>query len=290
MADFKIITDSCCDLSSAMAQELSLDVFPMMFVNDSKEYQNFLDGRELSSKNFYKGLRGGAMATTVAINPTQWSEMARPHLNAGMDVLILAFSSGLSVTANNALLAAEELREEFPERKILVVDTLAASMGQGLLCYHVAQKRISGAGIEETCAYAEELKLQLCHWFTVDDLHFLKRGGRVSSATAVVGSLLQIKPVLHVDDEGHLTNVSKARGRRASLNALVEEMGKTATDPEEQVIFISHGDCLEDAEYVRDAVVERFGVKEVHINPIGPVIGAHAGPGTVALFFVGKKR
>ena len=290
MADFKILTDSCCDLSAAMAEELELDVFPMTFVYSGKEYQHHLDHRMMDNHKFYEGLRAGASATTVAVNPAEWSGMARPYLQQGLDILILAFSSGLSATAANARLAATELAEEFPERKILVVDTLCASMGEGLFCYHVAKKRLSGATLEETRDYAESIKLQLCHWFTVDDLHFLKRGGRVSSTAAVVGTMLQIKPVLHVDNDGHLIPVSKVRGRRASLNGLVNEMMKTAIDPEHQTVFISHGDCLEDAEYVRRQVLEKLHVNEVFLNPIGPVIGAHSGPGTVALFFLGNKR
>lgn len=290
MADFKILTDSCCDLSPELAEELELDVFPMTFVSSDKECRHYLDHRNMNNHAFYDSLRNGANVTTMAVNPTEWAELARPHLQKGLDVLILAFSSGLSVTASNALLAASELAEEFPDRKIVVVDTLAASMGEGLFCYYVAKKRQSGATLEETAAYAEEIKLKVAHWFTVDDLFFLKRGGRVSGTVAVVGTMLQIKPVLHVDDEGHLVSVSKARGRKASLNALVKEMAATAIDPKEQTIFISHGDCLKDAEYVKDQIMEKIGVKEVYINPIGPVIGAHSGPGTVALFFLGSKR
>ena len=290
MTDFKILTDSCCDLSPALAKDLELDVFPMTFVLSGQEYQNHLDDRMMANRDFYDRLRGGETATTVAVNPSEWADLARPYLQQGLDVLILAFSSGLSTTAHNALMAAEELREEFPDRRVEVVDTLCASMGEGLFCHHVARKRLSGASLDETKAYAESIKLQLCHWFTVDDLHFLKRGGRVSSTAAVVGTMLQIKPVLHVDDAGHLIPVSKVRGRKASLNALVSEMAKTALNPQEQTVFISHGDCLADAEYVRDQILEKLQVREVVINPIGPVIGAHSGPGTVALFFLGARR
>ena len=290
MTDFKILTDSCSDLSPALVQELELDVFPMTFILSGQEYQNYPDDRMMANRTFYDRLRGGEMATTVAVNPSQWIELARPHLEKGLDVLILAFSSGLSTTAHNARMAAEELLEEFPDRRVEVVDTLCASMGEGLFCYHVAKKRLSGATLDETRDYAESIKLNLCHWFTVDDLHFLKRGGRVSSTAAVVGTMLQIKPVLHVDDAGHLIPVSKARGRRASLNNLVTEMMKTAMDPARQTVFISHGDCLEDAEYVQRQVQEKLGVREIYVNPIGPIIGAHSGPGTVALFFLGAKR
>ncbi len=290
MADFKILTDSCGDLSPALITQLELDVFPMFFRLGRKDYQNYPDDRELSNRVFYDNLRDGQVATTVAVNPAQWSELARPHLEAGKDILILAFSSGLSTTYQSACLAAEELREEFPDRKIEVVDSLCASMGEGLFCYHVARKRQSGATLEETKEYALSIRLKLCHWFTVDDLYFLKRGGRVSSTAALVGTMLQIKPVLHVDDEGHLIPVTKVRGRKAALNQLVKEMEATATDPENQTVFISHGDCIEDAQYVKKLIQEKLGTRNIILNPIGPVIGAHSGPGTVALFFLGSKR
>ncbi len=290
MADFKILTDSCGDLSPALITQLELDVFPMFFHLGGKDYQNYPDDRELSNRVFYDTLRDGQVATTVAVNPAQWSDLARPHLEAGKDILILAFSSGLSTTYQSACLAAEELREEFPDRKIEAVDSLCASMGEGLFCYHVARKRQSGATLEETKEYALSIRLQLCHWFTVDDLYFLKRGGRVSSTAALVGTMLQIKPVLHVDDEGHLIPVTKVRGRKAALNQLVKEMEATATDPENQTVFISHGDCIEDAQYVKKLIQEKLGTRNIILNPIGPVIGAHSGPGTVALFFLGSKR
>lgn len=290
MADFKILTDSCGDLSPALITQLELDVFPMFFRLGDKDYQNYPDDRQMSNRVFYDNLRDGQLATTVAVNPDQWSTMARPYLTEGKDVLILAFSSGLSTTYQSACLAAEELREAFPDRKIEVVDSLCASMGEGLFCYHVARKRQSGATLEETRDFALSIRLQVCHWFTVDDLHFLKRGGRVSSTAALVGTMLQIKPVLHVDDEGHLIPVSKVRGRKAALNQLVKEMEATATNPAEQTVFISHGDCLEDAQYVRKLIQEKLGTRNVILNPIGPVIGAHSGPGTVALFFLGTKR
>ena len=211
-------------------------------------------------------------------------------LQAGRDVLVLAFSSGLSATFQSSKLAVEELSEKYPERKLYTVDTLCASLGQGLLVWYAAQERKKGRTIEEVRDWAEANKLSLCHQFTVDDLHFLKRGGRISATTAVVGSMLQIKPVLHVDNEGHLVNISKARGRRASLKALVDKMEQTAIDPADQTVFISHGDCLEDAQLVAQMVKDRFNVQEVYLNYVGPVIGAHSGPGTLALFYVGVER
>ena len=239
---------------------------------------------------FYEKLRAGEVATTAAVNVAEYVDAVEPLLQAGHDVLILAFSSGLSTTYNSSAIAVEELREKYPDRKVYTVDTLCASLGQGLLVYLAAQERAKGRSIEEVRDWAEANKLHLCHQFTVDDLHFLKRGGRISATTAVLGSMLQIKPVLHVDDEGHLINIAKARGRQASLKALVDKMEQTAIDPAAQTVFISHGDCLEDAQAVAQMVKDRMGVKEVYLNHIGPVIGAHAGPGTVALFYVGTER
>ena len=290
MASYRILTDSSCDLTQEMADELGLLVAPLSVNYKGQEYRNYLDGRELNVSQFYQGLREGEMTSTTAANPTVWKELAEPVLKNGEDVLVLGFSSGLSTTCNAARIAAEELKEEYPDRKMLVVDTLCASLGQGMFCYLVAKKQQAGASLEEAYAYAEELIPHLAHWFTVDDLHFLKRGGRISGATAVVGSLLQIKPVLHVDDEGHLISVSKARGRKASIHALADKVAEDAIDPETQTMFISHGDCLEDAEYLASLLKEKLHVPEIHINYVGPVIGSHSGPGTLAMFYVGKKR
>lgn len=290
MSNYRIITDSCCDLTQNMADELGLAVTPLSVNYKGNEFRNYLDGRELDPHEFYMGLREGEMTSTTAANPTLWAEYIRPCLEAGDDALVLAFSSGLSTTYNAACMAAEELQEEFPDRKIYVVDTLCASRGQGLLCWHVAKQKEQGATLEEARDFAENNKLHLCHWFTVDDLHFLKRGGRVSATTAVVGSLLQIKPVMHMDDEGHLAVVSKARGRKASIQAIADQVGISAFEPEKQTMFICHGDCPEDAKYLEDLVREKYHVPEVIIHYTGPVIGSHSGPGTLALFFLGKNR
>ncbi|MEG2679532.1 MAG: DegV family protein, partial [Oscillospiraceae bacterium] len=255
-----------------------------------KTYQNHPDNRDMDPKLFYELLRNEERATTAAVNVADYTELLTPILQSGKDVLILVFSSGLSATYQSACLAAGELSEEFPDRKIMTVDTLAASLGQGLLVWHAAQLKNAGKSMEEVAQWVEENKLHLCHWFTVDDLHFLKRGGRVSAATAVLGTMLSIKPVMHVDNEGHLINMAKARGRKASMVALVDNMEKTAIDPANQMVFLSHGDCLEDAQKVADMVKERMGVKEVILNNVGPVIGAHSGPGTLALFFLGTER
>ena len=290
MSEYVIVTDSSADLTDGMVKELGVEVLPLSFTVKGQTYHNYPDNRDMDPKDFYAMLRSGEMATTAAVNVADYTSALEPLLESGKDVLVLAFSSGLSATYQSSVIAVNELKEKFPERKIFTVDTLCASMGQGLLVYLAAKKKQAGATIEEVRDWTEENKLKLCHWFTVDDLHFLKRGGRISAATAVVGSMLHIKPVLHVDDEGHLINMGKARGRGASLTAVVDRMEETVTDPAEQVVFISHGDCLADAEKVAADVKKRFGVKEVVINYVGPVIGAHSGPGTLALFFLGSKR
>jgi len=277
-------------MSQDLVQDLGLEVLPLTFLIGEKSYCNYPDNRDMEPKEFYNHIRNGAMPTTSAVNMSQYVEKLEPILQAGKDVLVLAFSSGLSATCQSAMLAAEELKERYPERKVYAVDTLCASLGQGLLVWHAAQRKKAGGTIEEVRDWVEENKLHLCHWFTVDDLMHLKRGGRVSAATAVVGTMLQIKPVLHVDNEGHLINMSKARGRRASLDALVAKVGETAIDPAAQTMFISHSDCLEDAQYVADQIKAKYGTKEIILNYIGPVIGAHTGVGCVALFFLGTKR
>lgn len=290
MSQFVIVTDSSADLSHEMVQALGVEVLPLAFTMEGKTYYNYTDNRDMAPKEFYRRLAAGAVATTNAVNVGQAIEGIEPLLQAGKDVLTLAFSSGLSATYSSMQIAVDELAEKYPERKVYAVDTLCASLGQGLLVWYAAQERKKGRTIEEVRDWAEANKLSLCHQFTVDDLHFLKRGGRISATTAVVGSMLQIKPVLHVDDEGHLINIGKARGRQSSLKALVDKMEKTVTEAGKQTVFISHGDCLEDAEAVAQMVRERFGTQDIRINYVGPVIGAHSGPGTLALFYLGTQR
>ena len=290
MRDYVIITDSCCDLSEQLANDAGLYVIPMVMTLSGKEYKNYLDEREISSKAFYDRLRAGETASTSALNMDTFLSVFGEFLEQGKDILYLAFSSGLSGTYHVSTLAAEELAQKYPESRIFCCDTLCASMGEGLLVYLAGKKKQSGASIEEVRDFVEQNKLNLCHWFTVDDLNHLKRGGRVSATTAFVGSLLNIKPVLHVDDEGHLINVGKARGRRAAVSSLFEHMKETAINPSEQTVFISHGDCEEDALALKEMIEKEFSPKEIQINPIGPVIGAHSGPGTLALFFLGTKR
>ena len=290
MCKFRLLTDSTADLPASLVEELDLQVYPMAFVLEEKAYRDYPDGRELDIHAFYESLRHGKMSSSSQINQQQMVDWVSPFLENGEDVLYLAFSSGLSGTYQSARLAQEELRERFPDRTFTVVDSLCASMGEGLLAYYAATMRQQGCTLEETAAWLEKDKLRLCHWFTVDDLHHLKRGGRVSPATAVVGTMLNIKPVLHVDDNGHLIPMEKVRGRRQSLEALVRHMKETIENPEEQMIFISHGDCPQDAEYVASRIRETMTVRDIRIHTIGPVIGTHSGPGTVAVFFLGSHR
>lgn len=287
---YAILTDSAADLSADLVERLNLVVLPLSVTLEGKEYLNYPDERDITAKYLYERLRAGAMATTAALNVDTFEREMETYLKAGKDVLYLSFSSGLSATYNASCIAAEELREKYPEQKILIVDTLCASSGQGLLCCLTAKQREAGATIEEAAKYAEETKHHLAHWFTVDDLHFLKRGGRVSAATAILGTALGIKPLLHTDDAGHLVSVDKARGRKRVISAMVDRMGKTAIRPQEQTIFISHGDCEEDAQFLAKLVQERLHPKQIVIQVIGPVIGAHSGPGTLALFFLATER
>lgn len=287
---FKIITDSSSDMPEEYYKEHDVEVLKLGFFLDGVTYSGE-DGSDMDVKEFYAKLRGGAMPTTYQVS----SETAKSHIEAylkkGEDVLVVAFSSGLSGTASSFIVAARELKEKYPERKIFVTDTLAASMGEGLLLDYVIKKADSGAGIEETFKYAEDLKLHICHFFTVDNLFHLKRGGRVSAATAVVGTLLNIKPVLHVDDEGHLININKAVGRKKSIRALVDYMEEVQCMSDDDPVFISHGDCIDDAEFLAGLVRERFGQdRRIMIYYVGNVIGSHSGAGTLALFFKGTKR
>ena len=290
MQDYIIMTDSCCDLTDQMARELELEVLPLTMTMDGKEYPNTLDGRYITNEEFYKRLRAGKTSTTAAANVGQFEDAMRAVLGRGQDILCLCFSSALSTTYQSAVIAAENLAPDFPERTIRVIDTLSASRGQGLLVYLAAQKKKEGLTLSQLGDWVEDNKLHVCHWFTVDDLNHLKRGGRVSATAALFGTMLSIKPVLHVDDAGRLIPVSKTRGRKASLLALVDHMAQTAVDPANQTVFISHGDCLADAEFVADAIRTRLGVTDIRINYVGPVIGNHSGPGTVALFFLGSGR
>lgn len=291
--DFEIVTDSCCNLLEDMIDDFGIHVLPLTFMVDGEDevYQSYLKGERTDLKQFYTMMREGKVFKTSLPNLAESEALFRELLGSGRDVLYIAFSSGLSGTYQALSLMAAQLQEEFPERKIHVVDSLAASGGQGLLVWYAVQHARAGKSIDQVRDWLEENKLHLAHWFTVDDLMFLFRGGRVSKTTAWAGTLLNIKPVLHVDDEGHLIPMEKVRGRKKSLNALIDHMEKSANKPiSDQMVFITHGDCIEDAEYVAAKIKERFGVKEVVINYVDPVIGAHSGPGTMALFFLADKR
>jgi DegV family protein with EDD domain len=290
MSDFAILTDSSADLDAELVTQMEIHVLPLSFTIQDHVYHNYPDNRDMDPKTFYRLLREGETAATSAVNVSQYLEALEPILRGGQDVLILSFSSALSSTYHAASIAAEELRTKYPDRRLYTVDTLCASLGQGLLVYLAAQERAKGKSLEEVRDWVVAHKLNICHQFTVNDLHFLKRGGRVSAAAAAFGSMLQIKPVLHVDNDGRLTCAGRVRGRRASLKALVDKMEQTAIDPKDQTVFISHGDCPEDAQLVAQMVRDRFGVQNVYLNEVGPVIGAHSGPDTLALFYIGVER
>ena len=287
MNTYQIVTDSCCDFPQQMYDQLNVKLVALS-VDFRGEVS--LDRNDDSLKTLYDGMRAGEGAKTSAVNPDSWANAMEPSLKAGLDVLVLAFSSGLSTTYQSAVIAANELSETYPDRKILVVDTLGASLGQGMMVHHACRMRDNGATLEEVAQWVEDHKQNICHWFTVDDLMHLKRGGRVSAATAMVGTMLQIKPVLHVDAEGHLVSVSKARGRKASIEGLAKKVGELGGNFDNRTVYISHADCLEDARYLESVLKEKYGVEEVFLSYVGSVIGSHAGPGTLALFFLGDHR
>lgn len=287
MEQYVILTDSSCDLSKKLAEELDVAVLSLeVIMDDGAATPN----DQIDVKEFYKKLREKRHVTTSAVGIDRFLTFMEGFLSEGKDVLYLGFSSGLSGTFNAGFVASQELTEKYPDRKIYAVNTLCASLGQGLLVYLAANMKKKGAGIDEVRDWVEAHKLNLCHWFTVDDLFFLKRGGRVNAATAVMGTMLSIKPVMHVDNKGKLINVEKARGRRASLDTLFNKMKATVTEPETQTCFICHGDCEEDALYLANRMKTELGVPEVIVDFTGPVIGAHSGPGTVAIFYLGTER
>ena len=288
---FQIVTDSSCDLPQAMADELDLAVLPLHVHIGEETYANYLDGREIGFHDFFNRIASGEKATTSAVNVEEFKVVMEQKLQEGLDILFIGFSSGLSTTYQSGAIACGELREKYPDRTILVVDSLAASMGEGLLLYYAQMHKEAGMTIQENAKWLEDNKLHLCHWFTVDDLMHLHRGGRVSKASAIFGSLLGIKPVLHVDDEGHLILMSKSRGRQGAMEALAAKMKETVNDDvSDQMILISHGDCLEDAEKLKAIVQQVTGARHFMLHTIGTVIGSHSGPGTLALFFLGKHR
>ena len=287
MREFVILTDSGTDLCAAKAAEIGVRVLDLTVMMEGGEP---IPNSQVDVKEFYEFLRSKKMATTAAVNTETCAQAMEEIIKEGKDVLYMGFSSGLSATFSAGRLAAEEVGEKYPDSKVFAVDTLSASLGQGLLVYLAAKKQQAGATIDEVYEWAENNKLHLCHWFTVNDLMFLKRGGRVSAATAVMGTMLSIKPVMHVDNDGHLIKVTTARGRKASIDALFDKFNETAIDGASQTVFICHGDCIEDAEYLSGRLKNEAGVKEVFIDYTGVVIGAHSGPGTLALFYLGTER
>ena len=287
MRDYVITVNSTVDLPKEWLEERKVPVIPLKYTIDNETYT---DMEGLSSKEFFEKLRDGKMATTSQINPEEARAQLEPFLKEGKDVLHLGFSSGLSGTYNSMRIAGEELKEEYPEAKIIIIDTLCACLGEGLLLYKALQQKASGKTIEETAKWVEENKLHICHNVTVDDLFHLHRGGRISKASAVLGSVVQIKPIIHMDENGKLQVIGKERGRKKSLNKIVDMAVEQIKGWDNDIAMITHGDCQEDAEYVAKLVRERLGIENILINNIGTVIGSHTGPGVVAVFVMGNKR
>ncbi len=288
MNEYVIFTDSCCDISPELLAKWGVPYANMTFSFDGEDKEYI--GTDISNHDFYDRMRQGAHARTAAINADTFARAFTPILEEGKDILYVAFSSGLSTTVNSAHMAAAELKESYPDRKIIIVDTLAASAGGGLMVYMAVDKKNEGATIEENAAYMESLVPQHCIWFTVDDLEYLKRGGRVSPLIAFAGGMLGIKPVLQMDEEGHLVKVSTARGRKKAIETLAEKYAELSYEEKNTPIFISHAEAENDAKQLADILKQRHGVEVTLITEIGPVIGSHAGPGTIALFFIGKHR
>ena len=287
MSDYVVTVNSTVDLPKEWLAERNVPVIPLKYTIDGETYE---DMAGLSSKEFFQKLRDGKMATTSQINPEEAREALEPFLKEGKDVLHLAFSSALSGTCNSMRIAAEELKEEYPEQKIIVIDTLCACLGEGLLLYYVLKLKKEGKTIEEVEAWVEENKLHICHNVTVDDLNHLQRGGRISKTAAVLGTMVQIKPMIHMADDGSLQVVGKERGRKRSLNKIVDKAVEQSKGWEQDIVMITHGDCLEDAQYVAELVRAKMGIENILINNIGTVIGSHTGPGVVAVFCMGNKR
>ena len=291
MAEYIISTDTSCDFPLEYVKQHQLPLVTLFYSIDGVTGENGCPSSDVL-KNFYDKMRAGSMTKTQQASIEDTEKVFREILKKGYDILHIAFSSGLSGTANAARLAAENMMEEFPGRKIIVIDSLCASLGQGLLVDYALKLQQQGKTMEETAKWLEDHIQNICHLFTVEDLKYLQRGGRISKTTALVGTMIGIKPVLHVDPEGKLVSISKVRGRKQSIQALVNKMEENIGKyrGEKQPIFISHGDCIEDANYLAELVKERFGYDEFLINDVGPTIGAHSGPGTLALFFMGETR
>lgn len=289
MKKFIITTDTTCDLPDDYIRKHNLRVIPLYYSFDDVVYG---EKNKLEPKEFYNKMRGGSMPTTMAVNPDTAREIFTGLLKEGYDILHIAFSSALSGSCSVSATAARDLCEEIPNANIKVIDSLCASLGEGLLIHKAVMMKEDGKSIDEIATWLEKNKLNLCHIFTVDDLHHLHRGGRVSKATAIIGTLINVKPILHVNNEGRLIPLNNVRGRKKALIALVDQMEKRLPGFEgiNDTVFISHGDCLEDAEYVASLIKDRFSIDDILINYVSPTIGSHSGPGTIALFFVGNQR
>lgn len=291
MGEYIITTDTTSDLPENYIKEHNITVLPLTYVLEGVTY-NQDNGLEYSV--FYDKMRNGLMPTTSQINPEEAKVAFQKVIDTGVDILHIAFSSGLSGSYNNTRMAAEELMEEHPERKIIVIDSLCATLGEGLLVHKAVRLKDQGKTMEEVAKWLEENKLHICHNFTPEDLFHLYRGGRVSKTAAVLGTMVNVKPVLHVDNEGHLIALSKVRGRKKSLITLVDnmerQMGTYLKENKDDAVFIGHGDCEEDAQFVADLIKERCGIENFLIDYIGPVVGAHTGPGIIAILFMGESR
>ena len=286
MKDYIITVNSTVDLPKEWLTERKVPIVPLKYTIDGETYED-MDG--LSAKEFFGKLRDGKMAATSQVNPGEAKEALKPFLEEGKDILHLAFSSALSGTCNSMRIAAEELMEEYPQQKMIVVDTLCACLGEGLLLYYALKRKSEGFSMEETAKWVEENKLHVCHNVTIDDLEHLHRGGRISKTVAVLGGMVKIKPMIHMDDKGALQVIGKERGRRKSLNKIVDTAVKQSKGWENDIIMITHGDCEEDARYVEELVREKMGIDQILVNNIGTVIGSHTGPGVVAVFCMGDK-
>ena len=287
---FAIVSDSCSNLLDETIEKYDITILPLTFLIDDVQYTSYNKGEKTDLQKFYKMLRDGKVITTSLPNLQDSKRALTEILEGGSDILYIGFSSNLSGTYTATDLIAKELSAQFPDRKILTVDTLAASMGEGFLVWEAASMREEGKSIEEVHEWLEANKLKVAHWFTVDDLMFLWRGGRVSKTAAFAGSMLNIKPVLHVDDEGHLIPMEKVRGRKKSIDALVDHMEKTVVKQYNNRVLITHGDCIDDALSLKEKIEKRFDIHDIHINYVDPVVGAHSGPGTLALFYLADSR
>lgn len=287
MNEFVIVSDSTVDLPKEYLQSKQVPIISLSYIMDGVTYEE-MDG--LSHKEFFEKLRAGSLPTTSQINPEQAREALEPFAKEGKDILYIGFYSGLSGSYNSVRMAAEDLKEEYPDINIIAIDSLCACMGEGLLLYKALELKEHGMSMEEIAKWVEANKLHICHNVTVDDLNHLHRGGRISKTTAVVGSMIKIKPIIHMSDEGKLVVIGKERGRKKSLVSIVDRMEKQMQGYDNDIVMITHGDCIEDAEFVKKQVEERFGIHNVMINGIGSVIGSHTGAGVVAVFFMGDKR